>query len=482
MGSLTRRQIGFALGLGLVALLSYLIVFYLTHLSHTVSPEIYLQRIAICLVAFSIPIFMTWWRFKWVGVNILTAAYLIPFVFFIVSITKLPVFFWSFLLYAAVMAVLYQLERHFENQIAMVRIEEEKLEDEINSLETAFKTKGEGISTFFEKYSTYYNLRKLAEELTASLSWTDLAQKTVDRAMDFIPRGDYAKLTLAHGEEKKLPVVARRRMRPVGNWVGKQGDIFDFWCIKNRKRLIVMDAQGDFRFAVAENEKKENVRSLIVVPLFHEGRVAGTLAIHATRQNVFTHDDLRLLDAIATLASSAISNALLFEKTERLAIKDSLTGLFVRRYFYERLKEEHRRALLNEKNMSLLMCDLDHFKECNDRFGHQGGDLMLIQFSEILMRNLKNAVLARYGGEEFAILLPEMTKTEAVKAAEQIRQLVAKTSFHIRRENLGMTVSVGVASLPQDTLDLETLVRKADQALYKAKKEGRNRVCVCTTS
>ncbi|HOW87466.1 MAG TPA: sensor domain-containing diguanylate cyclase [Candidatus Omnitrophota bacterium] len=427
------------------------------------------------------PLFTTWWRFKWLGVNLIASLFLVPLVLFVVSITKIPVFLWVFLAYGFIMFMLYRTEQYFETQIAMIGIEQEKYEDETNNLGIAFKAKGEGISTFFEKYSTYYNLRKLAEELTVSLSWAELAQKAVDRAMDFIPRGDFAKVTLAHGEERKLPVVAKRRLRPVGSWSGKQGDLFDFWCIKNRKRLIVMDAQEDFRFALSDAEKKDNVRSLIIAPLFHEGRVAGTIAIHATRPSVFSHDDLRLLDAIATLASSAISNAILYEKTEELAIKDSLTGLFVRRYFFERLKEEHRRALLHQKNLSFLMCDLDHFKECNDRFGHQGGDLMLIQFAEILRQCLKGSLLARYGGEEFAILLPESTKAEAAKIAEQIRKAVEKSPFNIRREQVQMTVSIGVASLPDDTLDLENLVRKADEALYRAKKGGRNRVCVATS-
>lgn len=481
MGSRTQRQFAFAFGLGAVFLLTYLLIYSLVQLKNTEIPETYLQRIALILTAFCLPLFTTWWRYKWVGVNLLAVIVLVPLVFFIVSITKIPVFLWVFLIYGAIMMTLSKMEQHFENQIAMVGIEQEKCEDEANNLATAFKAKGEGISTFFEKYSTYYNLRKLAEELTVSLSWTDLAQKAVDRAMDFIPRGDFAKVTLARGEERKLPVVARRRLRPVGNWSAKQGDLFDFWCIKNRKRLIVMDTQEDFRFVLSDAEKKDNVRSLIVAPLFHEGRVSGTLAIHATRPNVFNHDDLRLLDAIATLASSAISNAMLYEKTEQLAIKDSLTGLFVRRYFFERLKEEHRRALLNQKNLSFLMCDLDHFKECNDHFGHQGGDLMLIQFAEILRQCLKGSLLARYGGEEFAILLPEMTKAEATKIAETIRKTVEKSSFNIRREAVNMTVSIGVSNLPDDTLDVENLVQKADQALYQAKREGRNRVCVATS-
>ncbi len=476
MGSLKRRQVAFAVGLGAALLLAYLTVYCLAALRHTLDPEVYLERLAVILLAFCLPVFTTWMRFKWAGVNILMVA-LILIVLFVVAATKLPVFLWIFVVYAVLMMILSRMEQSFEGQIAMVGIEEEKYQDETNNLEVIFRAKGEGISTFFEKYSTYYNLRKLAEELTVSLAWAELAQKAVDRAMDFIPRGDYSKVTLARGDDKKLPVVARRRMRPVGNWTVKQGDIFDFWCIKNRKRLIVMDTQEDFRFVLGETEKKENVRSLIVVPLFHEGRVTGTLAIHATRPNVFNHDDLRLLDAIATLASSAISNAMLYEKTEELAIKDALTGLYVRRYFFDRLKEEHRRTLLSNKKMSLLMCDLDHFKECNDRFGHQGGDLMLVQFADILMKSLKDAVLARYGGEEFAVLLPETSRTDAVRVAEQLRKAVEKSLFYIRREQVRMTLSVGVAGVPEDTLDTETLVQKADQALYRAKREGRNRVC-----
>jgi diguanylate cyclase (GGDEF)-like protein len=123
------------------------------------------------------------------------------------------------------------------------------------------------------------------------------------------------------------------------------------------------------------------------------------------------------------------------------------------------------------------MCDLDHFKACNDRFGHGAGDLMLIRFAEVMRESTENAILARYGGEEFAVLLPDASKADALAAAERIRLRVEQAEFMLRREKIQMTVSIGVAVMPEDTLDLEALVEKADQALYKAKGAGRNRVC-----
>ncbi len=168
---------------------------------------------------------------------------------------------------------------------------------------------------------------------------------------------------------------------------------------------------------------------------------------------------------------------MLYEQTEELAIRDSLTGLYVRRHFYDRFKEEHRRALLTHRPLSLIMCDLDHFKNCNDRYGHAAGDLMLTQFAKTLKQITEQAIVSRYGGEEFAILLPETTKEDAVKIANIIRERVERTPFLVRRENITMTISIGVSNLPIDALDLEDLVEKADKALYQAKRSGRNRVC-----
>lgn len=477
MGSVTQKQICIAATAVVTFGLTYQIICALALLKNTVWPEVYLSRIAICLTGFLFSILGAWMAFRLPG-GITATVFAVMMVFFVGWIARSSIFVWYLVEYVALCFLLFRTDQIFQNLIAVAAVDREQDQNEKNDLEVSYKVKGEGISIFFEKYSTYYNLRKLAEELSTTLSATQLAQMVVNRTTDFVRRGDIALLTLADPEGKSLSVIAAKEIHTTKRPQHVEGDYFDFWAVKNRKRLIVLDAHEDFRFDVGQAARQEGLRSLIIAPLLHEGRVIGTLRIHSAQSQTFTNDDLRVLDTIAVLASSALSNALLYEQTKELSIRDSLTGLFVRRYFYERLKEEHRRYLLNQRPVSLLMCDLDHFKGCNDAHGHAVGDLVLIHFAEVVKGLSENAVVAaRYGGEEFAILLPETGKDEAVRLAEHLRKTIEDSPIDVRREKIVVTVSIGVASIPADTLDYEELVQKADQALYAAKREGRNRIC-----
>jgi diguanylate cyclase (GGDEF)-like protein len=468
------KRLSLAFPILLSILLSYEIILSLAELRTTVNPEIYLSRIALSLAGFFFCILGGWLFSRPVGGLFALAASTL--VFLSVSLTKASVLLWFLFDYAILCLLLFRLHDSFVNRLATLVADREKLQNEKNDLDVIYKTKGEGISISFEKYSTYYRLRKFAEELTTNLSLAEIPRVIVESVREFIPRGEEVKMALADAANKQFSVVAAKALNE--RQVPREGDLFDAWIVSNRKRLIVSDTHLDFRFDPAKTIRETDLRSLIAVPLISEGRVFGTLRLDSKNPETFTTEDLRLLDAIATLASSALSNAKLYEQTKELAIRDSLTGLYVRRYFFERLKEEHSRALAAQRPLSLLMCDLDHFKDCNDRYGHQAGDLMLIQFSNILREFIENAVTARYGGEEFAVLLPATDKEEAARQAEEIRRAVEGTRFEIRRERIAMSVSIGVASLPADTLDLETLVQKADEALYQAKREGRNRVCL----
>jgi diguanylate cyclase (GGDEF)-like protein len=161
----------------------------------------------------------------------------------------------------------------------------------------------------------------------------------------------------------------------------------------------------------------------------------------------------------------------------QLAVTDGLTGKYNHRYFHERLALEVERSGRTNLPLSLLMTDVDHFKQYNDRFGHPAGDRVLKRVAEILsMGRRVNDVVARYGGEEFAVLLIDTPREAAMVLAEQLRQLIESERFVNDDEGARVTISIGVAACPDDTTDPGELLLVADTALYKAKRNGRNRV------
>lgn len=163
-----------------------------------------------------------------------------------------------------------------------------------------------------------------------------------------------------------------------------------------------------------------------------------------------------------------------------LAIRDGLTGLYNQRYFREFLEMEVARAPRRNHTFSLIFLDVDHFKTFNDTHGHIEGDRILCQIAELLLtRFRKMDLVARYGGEEFVILLPETPAETALALAEETRRAIADHPFEGGETQPAgrITVSMGVASFPGDGADADTLLRKADAALYQAKTGGRNRVC-----
>jgi diguanylate cyclase (GGDEF)-like protein len=184
---------------------------------------------------------------------------------------------------------------------------------------------------------------------------------------------------------------------------------------------------------------------------------------------------MRLLDA----AGLAVSNALLYEKTLGLSKIDGLTGLRNHREFKEALSAECLRAKRYQRELGLWMLDVDHFKSYNDTHGHPQGDILLKNLADLIRENLKDTdVVARYGGEEFAVIMPETAKEQAVNVAERLRHMVEWCKFPKEETQPGgkITVSIGVSGYPGDGEDVETLIEAADEALYRAKKEGRNRV------
>lgn len=215
----------------------------------------------------------------------------------------------------------------------------------------------------------------------------------------------------------------------------------------------------------------------ICAPMVHQGRLFGILTLDAPAHR--SPHLKNLLSAVADLAAIALHNAHLMGRFAQRAETDGLTGLFSRRAFAVRLAEEITRCRNFGDHVSLLMLDVDHFKHYNDTNGHPAGDVVLRRVADLLRQSFrKTDMVARYGGEEFAVIIPGLRKDHATILADRLRARIEGTDFpHGAGQPLGrVTVSAGVASFPQDTTTGDDLVHSADQALYEAKRAGRNRV------
>ncbi len=189
--------------------------------------------------------------------------------------------------------------------------------------------------------------------------------------------------------------------------------------------------------------------------------------------------DRPYLGILARHFALGLKRSKLYRMTQELAITDSLTGLFTRRYAMERLGEELRRSRAQGMPLSFFMIDADNFKECNDRYGHIVGDMVLTEISRHIRDNVREIdMLARFGGEEFMVFAPRTNKESALLIAERIRRSIAESVIQAYDEHLKVTVSIGLAAFPQDAAEVEDLIGKADWALYQAKKMGKDRVYV----
>jgi len=236
----------------------------------------------------------------------------------------------------------------------------------------------------------------------------------------------------------------------------------------NAKPIVVNNIEKDDVFVDSD---ASYVRSIVCIPMVVYNDVIGVINVTNKRHDKeFTDEDVEMLKAVADQAAVAINKAQLWD----MAVSDSLTGLYVRRYFMVKLQEELLRAERYKNILSIVMADLDRFKNINDTYGHDAGDRVLKAIGKFLQQNIRDVdVIARYGGEEFVIMIPETTKDAAYILAERLRKQFAE----LKLENFPqITISLGIATYPFDGTELEDLIKNADAAMYAAKRAGRNKV------
>jgi len=233
----------------------------------------------------------------------------------------------------------------------------------------------------------------------------------------------------------------------------------------------------------------KNIRSILVTPVIFHDEVIGTLLLNiAKAKRTFTKREIRLCSAIASASANTLYNAFLYNKLERekkdlerLAITDYLTGVYNVRYFYNRLDEEFSRAERHRMPLSCIMFDIDNFKSINDTHGHRVGDIILREFAQLVRKHTrKSDVFARYGGEEFILLLPQTSLVGCVAEAERLSKVVKKHQFYTLKEGEKITVSVGIACSTDTRIkNSDNLITFSDDALFTAKKKGRDQIAIC---
>ncbi|MEJ8304367.1 sensor domain-containing diguanylate cyclase [Saccharibacillus sacchari] len=308
-------------------------------------------------------------------------------------------------------------------------------------------------------------INELTKRLNQNLQLSDVFSFAIQELVGIF-RADYCCIVKDNPEEQRFDVMACSLPDLEGASFSRDYG-FGGQVLHTQEPLIVSDY---LESSVASRFMElAEARSMIAAPLISNGKTMGAVLLAQREHHYFSYENFKLLQMLSTHIGLAVGNATLHAELQRMANRDTLTGLHVRRHLDERI---HAHQLEGSKG-ALLVIDIDRFKQVNDTYGHQIGDSILQQISGIMKSSIRMTdVSARWGGEELAIYFPETTLAEALLVAERIRSLVEEDT------QPSVTVSCGVAEWSQDNanISVESLFYRADMALYQAKHSGRNRI------
>jgi diguanylate cyclase (GGDEF)-like protein len=273
------------------------------------------------------------------------------------------------------------------------------------------------------------------------------------------------------GLEKEKKGLRMKIGQLVAGWVAQEGQV-----------MLVRDIETDPRMRLQLRDPQYKTKSFISLPLKADHQVLGVINVtdKLAEMEVFTDVDLRYLSLLAHQTVTQIANIRLCEKLSSLAVTDALTGIFNHRFFQEGLNVEILRAQRYKHSLSLIIFDIDGFKSYNDRYGHLEGDRVLKNVAQEIRKNVRQVdIICRYGGDEFVVILPSTHAKGAKFVAEKVRNSVATLDLlNVESHKvIRVTLSGGVAEF-KEGMNKEQLLGLADRALYSAKSEGKNKICV----
>jgi diguanylate cyclase (GGDEF)-like protein len=340
-------------------------------------------------------------------------------------------------------------------------------------------------SDLSQKFARIEAVAELSKEISSINCYESLLRSILDHSAKLL-MAEQGSLMLLDQESDALLLKARMGSAGAGAETVRilKGEGIAGRVAQEGQAIVVEDVESDPRIR-QKNRDHYKTPSFLSVPLKVGARTIGVLNLaDKATGGAFDRDDLNLLQSFAIHAAVVLERNTLASQTEhlkKLSISDPLTGLLNRRYFQERLEEEVARSQRHDRAMSLLMIDVDGFKRFNDTCGHLAGDSVLRFVGETLLRLVRHMdIVARFGGDEFVVILPETDTALAAQIAERIRQEIASLWPYLAEERAisceGTAVSIGITSYRHRSDSAELLLDRADQALYRAKARGRNRV------
>ncbi len=318
-------------------------------------------------------------------------------------------------------------------------------------------------------------LRRASAALTTTLDATEVARLLMDHLASLV---QHDTMLVGISRPTGFKPLAQRNI-PMGDEVLETlfplDDAILVEISHNASPLFLKDAQKDPRFLNWGGTTE--VHSWLGVPMLAGNQIVGMAALGRYAVRSFSSDDLLLAQVLCNQAGVALQNALLHTHQQQLAMTDPLTGLYNRRGFFELARHELERSRRFNRPLSMMMIDVDHFKNVNDLYGHAVGDEVLRELAERFRSVMRESdLLCRYGGEEFCFLLPESDCQGLCVAGERVLEVVSAKPYSIQDIQVHITVSIGVTTLSLASTSLEALIQQADQSLYRAKQAGRNRV------
>jgi diguanylate cyclase (GGDEF)-like protein len=337
------------------------------------------------------------------------------------------------------------------------------------------------ISEVEERMRELKDLYQLGLKLSSSIDLAEVYDYVIEYAtrLTKTPAGSIVLLDEEHGEmvlahsvgfSEAFKEVVRWRFRPHGLTNH----------ILNQSEPVIIPDVAEIKDGISPALAAEKVKSIIATPLTARGKVMGILYVDDFEERDFSAGEASILGLLSGYAALSIERMKLLEDTRKMAITDGLTGLRNQQEFLAQLDAETDRAERYERKLSVVDLDIDFFKTYNDEFGHLAGNDLLRVLARTISENSRNTdICARIGGEEFAVIMPETTVEDAAVSAERLRATIEK--MHVDHADIvkkAITVSIGVATYPEHGESAKEVYKSSDDALYKAKETGRNRVIV----